>query len=170
MLKYVVLLLLSVSCLQALAQHDVPPTTEFKISGAVKKTMTVTSSALQHMPQDAIGDVMITNHRGDPKTTLKQLKGILLKTLLDSAGIISQKPKDLSELMIRLTASDGYKNVYSWNELFNTEVGNHVYIITSADGKPIDQVDGRILVLSLSDIVSGRRHLKGLAAVEVVKM
>ncbi len=168
--KYIILLLLSLSSLRSFAQHDVPPTTEFAITGAVKKPMKVTISAMLQMPQDAIGDVTITNHRGDPKTTVKQLKGVLLKTLLDSAGILSVKPKDLSEIMIRLIASDGYKNVYSWNELFNTEVGNHVYIITTMDGKPMDQVDGRILVLSLSDMVSGRRHLKGLATVEVVKM
>ena len=79
------------------------------------------------------------------------------------------KPKEYSELVIILIASDGYRNVYSWNELFNTDIGSHVYIVTEMDGKPIDQMPDRILVLSLADLNSGRRHLKGLAKIEVKK-
>jgi len=41
-----------------------------------------------------------------------------------------KKPKEFSGIYIVLTASDGYKNVYSWNELFSTEVGKHIYIMT----------------------------------------
>ena len=109
------------------------------------------------------------NHRGDPKDTVKGLKGILLKTILDNVELNAEKPKDYSEFYISLIASDGYKNVYSWNELFNTDVGNHVFVITEMDGKTISEMPQRILVMSLADINTGRRHLIALAKVEFKK-
>ena len=38
-------------------------------------------------------------------------------------------------------ASDGYKVVFSWNELFNTVAGNTVYIVTSKDHTSIEALD-----------------------------
>jgi len=73
-------------------------------------------------------------------------------------------------MVIVLTASDGYKSVYSWNELFNSDIGNHVYLLTALNGKTLDQLDDRIAVVSLSDIFAGRRHLKGLTKIEVKKV
>jgi len=170
MIKYVALFVLSVFSLPSYAQHDVPPTDEFTVTGAVKKEMKFRISDLSFFHQDSLGDVVIRNHKGEPKGVAKHLKGILLKNVLDSAEITADKPKDYSELVITLVASDNYKNVYSWNEIFNTEVSDHVYIVTGMDGKSIDQMPDRILVLSLSDMNLGRRHLKGLARIEVKKM
>lgn len=143
------------------AQHSVPATAEFKVAGAVKKEMRFQISDLNGFRQDTLGDVVIRNHKGEQKAVAKQLTGILLKTVLDSAGILVDKPKEYSELVITLIASDGYRNVYSWNELFNTEIGDHVYIVTAMDGMTLDQRPDRILVLSLADRNLGSRHLKG---------
>lgn len=169
-MKYLAALLLSTASLQAYAQkHDVPATTEFRITGSVKKELTFHIDDFSAYQIDSLGNVVIRNKKGEEKALVKNLKGILLKTILDSARITADKHKDYSELVVVLTASDGYKNVYSWNEVFNTEVGNHVYIVTEMDGKPMGQMPDRILVLSLADINSGMRHLKGLAKIEVRK-
>lgn len=170
-MRYAVTCLLLLVVFSVRAQHpDVPVTNEFHISGAVKKELTFSIQDILRFKQDSLGDVVIKNKRGEDKSVAKNIKGVLLKTLLDSAGIVADKPKEYSELYIILIASDGYKNVYSWNELFNNEVGNHVYVVTEMDGKLIGEMYDRILVLSLSDINSGRRHLKGLAKVVVRKV
>ena len=169
-MKYLTLFILCFSCIHLYAQHDVPVTAGFEVVGVVKKELKFGISDIGRLKQDTIGDVVIKNHKGEQKNIAKQLKGVLLRTIIDSAGIMADKPKDYNELVIVLIASDGYRNVYSWNELFNTDIGNHVYIITEMDGKTIDQMTGRILVLSLSDLSSGRRHLKGLARIEVKKI
>jgi len=171
MLKYCITILLVLSALITQAQHNpVPPTTEFTIKGAVKNELRITISDLQRFKQDALGSVTIKNKKGEEKGEAKNMKGVLLKTLLDSAGIYTEKHKEYSELCVILTASDDYRNIYSWNELYNTSIGDHVYIITEMDGKLIDKMESRILVMSLSDINSGRRHLKGLAKIEVKKV
>ena len=147
-----------------------PVTSEFEITGTVKKNREFHLNDIAHLKQDSLGDLVLKNHRGEQKGVARQLKGVLLKSVLESVEIVTEKPKEYSELVITLIASDGYKNVYSWNELFNTEVGNHVYIITEMDGKPVNQVPDRILVISFSDINSGRRHLRGLAKIEIKKV
>ena len=170
-MRYVLTILFLLTGFTLLAQrhNNINPTEEFKVTGAIKKEMTVSvSDLLKHQP-DNLGDLVVRNHRGEPKDTVKGLKGILLKTLLDGVELNVERPKDYSEFYVSLTASDGYKNIYSWNEIFNTDVGNHIYIITEMDGKTIGQMQQRILVMSLADINTGRRHLIALAKIEFKK-
>jgi DMSO/TMAO reductase YedYZ molybdopterin-dependent catalytic subunit len=169
-MRYLITTALLCSSLSLLAQHEVPPTSGFKIKGAVKRELTIDIGRLAQYRQDSIGDVIVRNKKGEQKSVARQLKGVLLKTLLDSAGADIDKPKEYGELYVVLTASDGYKNVYSWNELFNTEVGNHVYLITEMNGRPIAEMPDRILVMSLYDTNSGNRHFKGLVKIEVKKI
>jgi len=168
-IKYLFLLLLLCGCLKSSAQHDVPVTNEFRITGLVKKEITFRISDIGHYRQDSLGDLIIRNRKGDEKSRAKNLKGILLKTLLDAAGIVAEKPKDYASIVIKLTASDGFVNVFSWNELFNTEIGDHVYMITEMNGLDIAHMPERILVFSMADINQGSRHLKGLTKVELLK-
>jgi DMSO/TMAO reductase YedYZ molybdopterin-dependent catalytic subunit len=167
--KYLLLLLLAIPAFASYAQHVIPPTSQFVVTGAVKHEFTFHLSDIKKYKQDSLGDVISKNKRGEQKAVLKQLKGIQLKAILDCIET-PDKPKEYSELIIVLTATDGYKNVYSWNELFNTEAGNKVYVITEIDGQPASNIPGSILVLSLADFNSGNRHFKGLTKVEVKKI
>ena len=168
-MKQLLFIIIILSSLTTLAHDETKPTDKFTISGLVKNKLTLTTTDLLKMPQQTIGDITIKNHRGEEKGTATGMKGILLKTLLDSAAISIEKPKDYSSIYIVLTASDGYKNVYSWNELFNNELGKHVFIITEKDGKTLRDMDSRIIVISTGDVNSGRRYLKTLQSVEVKK-
>ncbi|MFM2359046.1 MAG: hypothetical protein RLY16_1039, partial [Bacteroidota bacterium] len=59
------------------------------------------------------------------------------------------------------------KIVFSYNEIFNTEVGNNLYLVTEMDGVKIEAMDSRILLLSTKDIKGGSRNVKGLSKVVV---
>ena len=104
--------------------------TSFTISGEEVSPLTVSISDLKKWKEVSIGDLVITNHSGEKKSEAKGLKGILLKEILQTVEIKSESPKVLSEFYFVLIATDGYKVVYSWNELFNTSVGESVYLIT----------------------------------------
>ena len=170
-IKYSLVMVLASFHFFVFGQHNVvPATNEFVIKGEVKNELKITIKDLLRYKQEALGDVVITNKQGEVKSVGKGMKGVLLKTILDSANIYTEKHKEYSELCIILIASDDYRNVYSWNEIYNTEVGQHIFIISEKDGKPIDTMEDRILVMSLADINSGSRHLKGLARIEVKKV
>ena len=98
------------------------------------------------------------------------MKGVLLKPILDSLHFKAEKPKDLSAFYLVFVASDDYKVVFSWNEIFNTPVGEQLYLIVEKDGKPLSEMDERILLASVSDLKSGRRYVKGLKKIIVGKV
>ncbi len=114
-----------------------------------------------------IKDVVITNHNGEKKGTSEGLKGILMKDLLDKVQFKVESPKQLSEFFLTFEDSDGYKVVFSWNEIFNTATGDNLYLITEKEGKKITAMDERILIISTTDYKTGRRNVKGLQRVIV---
>src|SRR5882672_1763911 len=152
------------------AQGQIKSTTSFTVSGEVVSPLTVSISDLKKWKEVAIGDLVITNHLGEKKSEAKGLKGILLKDILQTVEIKSESPKVLSEYYFVFAASDGYKVVYSWNELFNTSVGDSVYLITEKNGKSITEMDDSILVVSTKDFKTGRRNVKGLSSIEVMRV
>ena len=56
--------------------------------------------------------------------------------------------------------------MFSWNEIFNTETGNNLYIITEEDGKKMNEMDESILIASTKDFKT-RRYIKGLEKIIV---
>lgn len=149
--------------------QQIKVTSSFTVGGEVFSPLTVSVMDLRKWKEVAIGDLVITNHLGETKSEAKGLKGILLKEILQTVEIKSESPKVLSEYYFVFTASDGYKVVYSWNELFNTSVGESVYLITGKDGKSITEMDDSILVISTKDFKTGRRNVRGLSAVTVMR-
>lgn len=168
MKRLIAILALIVACGSANAQHkEVTPTEEFTIEGAVENEQHLTIKDLLQFRQDTLKNIVFRDKVGKAKGAGRNMQGVLLRTLLDSAHVAAKDHKVLNELCILLTASDGYKNVYSWNEIFNTSVGDSVYIITQIENKPIQDMEDRILVMSLADKTSGRRHLKALEEIAI---
>jgi len=154
----------------AKAQEATQSTTSFQITGKVQNALTLQFADLQQFPVQKIGKVKIASHNGEARGGFQNLKGVLLKNVLEKAGIQSENPKVLSEYYIVCEAADGYKNVYSWNELFNTEVGNNVFIVTEENGKSFAGAEKGIMLIAPKDFRTGRRNLKGLSKIEVKRI
>lgn len=169
-MKKIWILTFLLSAALAKAQETVKTTSSFQIIGKVQNTLTVQVADLQQYPIQKIGNVKITSHNGEPRGEFKKLKGVLLKGVLEKAGIQAENPKILSEYYIVCEAADGYKNVYSWNELFNTEVGNQVFIVTEENGQSFANSDKNIMLISPKDFRTGRRNLKGLSKIEIKRI
>ena len=160
--------LLCCLCLQVChAQKNIPPTEAFRITGEIHINKEVSLVQLGGLRSNDITNTAVTNHAGVVKDKLRDLKGILLKTILNDLDYISESPKDLSELTFHLIASDGYRVVYSWNEIFNTQTGDHIFILTQKYGKSLSEMEDRIAVVCTSDFMTGRRFVKGLERIEV---
>jgi hypothetical protein len=149
------------------SQKEIKPTESFTIQGEIKLQKTIGLSDLSQWKTHDIGDVVITNHTGETRGEAKQLKGVLLRDVLESIEIKSESPKQLSEFYFVCKATDGYKVVFSWNEIHNSKVGDSVFIVTEKEGKPASQLPESILLLSPWDFKTGRRHIKSLQVIEV---
>jgi len=166
MVKTFTVLFFLVTC-SVSAQPSNTKTEFFIINGKVKTPQTITLSDLKKFKVFNLGDITITNHLGEVKSIAKNLSGVLLKEILQSVPLDSDNPKQFSEYYFICRGSDGYKVVYSWNELFNTAIGNSAYIITEKNHQPIHELDESMLMISTQDVRTGRRYVKNLETIYV---
>lgn len=145
-------------------------TTSISVIGAVENKLTLNVDDLKKLPQQQFAEVRIVNHEGATTNTLKNLKGVLLRDIIEKAKIVAPDHSDLKKIAIIASASDNYRSVYSWNELFNSPIGEGVIVFYEHNGKPLDDSDGRIGLLSAKDITTGMRHVRWLKTVEVRKI
>ena len=154
------------------SQHDrvVPTTDSLHITGQIKTPIHFSLSDLDHLPKTNLPDQLIYNQKGEIKDTLTQLQGVPLKTILEKAEFLVEKPKELNEFYFIFIASDGYKVVFSWNEIFNTVVGDQCFFITSLAGKTMSDIQDHILFISTGDMKAGRRVVRGLEKIKVKRV
>ena len=153
-----------------LSAQEITSTQSFLISGKIKAPRKIYGSDLSSYTIVNIGDLVITNHLGEPRGTAKSLRGVLLKDILGKVEIDAESPRVLSEYYFVCKASDGYAVVFSWNEIFNTTTGDNVYIITEKEGMPWRDLPESLLLVSAKDFKTGRRHVKALATIEVCRI
>ncbi len=166
--KNLLVLLLFVSSVYG--QRTVTPSESLKIEGKIKAEKTFLLSELDTFPKVAIADQTLYNHKGEVKGLVKNMKGVLLKTVLERIAFDYDKPKELNAFYFVFVATDGYKVVFSWNEIYNTEAGNNFYIVTEMEGKKLKDMEQRILFISTADLKSGRRYIKALEKIEVKRV
>ena len=129
-------------------------------------TTTVTAAELLRLPKHTLDSIQITNHLKEYKSTIKNVKGVLLRDVLSKISFKEKSPKVLSEYYIVCIAEDGYKVIFSWNEIFNTRVGDSVLIIPENEGRPKDGIS----TLSPADFATGRRYVKMLKTIQLKKV
>lgn len=167
----IILSLLLTGCIGNIyAQHDIKPTEQLTIEGAVKTPFMFQLKDAGNYPSKKIDSVRITNHLKQPRHTIKDLRVISVKDILAKVELTEASPKLLSEFYFVFTGSDNYKVVFSWNEIFNTVTGNNLYIVVDMDGKTGTAVADRIALLSPMDEATGRRFVKGLAKIVVKRV
>jgi len=153
----------------AWAQKEIVPTNEFIVTGSVQKELKFTLKDIESLPAKDIVDMEITNHRGESRSVLQKVKGVLVKDLLKDLQLKEDNVKLFSEFYFIFIASDNYRVVYSWNEIFNSPTGDNLYIVTSIGGEGLSDLQNRILVVTPTDFKTGRRYIKGLSRIKVAR-
>ena len=154
----------------AISQAKLTPTANIRIFGAIQKELSYSIDDILKFNAVNVEDQLIYNHAGEVKDTLNRLKGLPLKDFLRDINYKYEKPKELNEFYFVFSASDGYRVVFSWNEIYNSEAGNSFYIITEMKGKSMKELDQRIVFLSSKDLKSGRRYIKCLQSIEIRRL
>lgn len=139
------------------------------VKGDLNTPVTVTEDDLKKYPVHEVKSIDILNHKMEFKKNLKNLKGVLLKDVLSQVTFNAPTPKELSTFYLVCRAEDGYKVVYSWNELFNTEAGDHIMLITSADGIKTSGTKEGFTLVTPGDRATGRRYVKNLSEIIIKK-
>ncbi len=151
----------------AIAQRETNPSDTLFVIGKVKNPSIFTLASLDTFTKVAIKVPVTFNQKGEARDSMRGLFGIPIKTLLQSIQFDYIKPRELNEYYFVLIASDGYKVVFSWNEIYSTEAGNNFFIVTEIDGKKLTELDQRIFFISTNDLKRGNRQIKGLKTIDV---
>lgn len=160
------LLYIILAGLTASAQKTGDTTSAFTISGRVKQDKVI---SWQMLASFRLHELKSINTSCSPKKEerIRQAKAVLLKDVLDSVSFDYSRGSELNAFYFVFVASDGYRLVYSYNEIFNTETGRNLYIAVELDGKPGNALPNSLLVLTTSDIKGGRRNMKWLKEIKV---
>jgi hypothetical protein len=140
------------------------------INGLVKTPLILDVNVLKQFPHQLTQRVAINTMKGEVRTEPADFKGVRLIDVLNQAEIIRLDHNDVKKMVVIATANDGYKAVFSWNELFNLYSGQGVIIIYQRDGLPLDDKTGKIALISSQDKATGPRFVKWLKEISVLKV
>lgn len=145
-----------------------PATTErFVISGNVSQEKTITLSGLDTFKTISLDDVVMLDGKGQVKEKIKDLKGVLLKGLFQGIEFKTENKKQLNRFCLVLSATDGFKLVLSWNEIFHAKSCTNIFILTEKDGKKGKEVADGMLVIAVDDSKNGHERMKALQKITV---
>ncbi|MDC8756320.1 molybdopterin-dependent oxidoreductase [Janthinobacterium fluminis] len=152
------------------ADPSVYVTHSISVGGAVEHPLQLSVEALREFPQHAVREVGLICQSGANMGKLENFKGVRLRDILEKAVLASSGHNSVKSMAIIATASDHYKAVFSWAELFNSEIGDGVMVFFEKDGKALGDEEGRIAMVSMKDTRTGPRHVKWLQSIEVRKL
>jgi len=154
-------------CVPGSAQNNVPQTDSFVVKGQIKNPSAFTIASLDTFRTEMLNDIVTVNHMGQALSTIKNVRGVLLKDVLSKVQLNAPSPKQSFGYYMVCTASDGFTTVFSWNEIFNTLNGDNTYIITEKNGKKLKDIDDRIAILIVLGKGKGHIYIKGLQQIVI---
>lgn len=159
--------LVSAWWLQAQAQAQAQPGPDaIDFAGALRQTTRLDRKALAALPAELQGSgSVVRKFDGVERTTT--VRGVRLGALLESLGLDERDRYDWRKSVVIAIATDGYRAVYSWPELVNTDAGKQVLLVIERDGAPLDGREGPVALHALGDLRSGPRHVRNLMRIEV---
>jgi hypothetical protein len=137
------------------------------LTGAVVHPKTLSVADLERFPSHRIGEFEMICESGANLGKRENLRGVRLRDILLDAELKALTPKHFRQMAIIARATDDYIAVFSWAELFNSAVGDQVIVYFSKDGRPLDDAEGRIALISTTDTRTGPRHVRWLNEIEV---
>lgn len=144
-----------------------PVSEQLTITGNVETARMFSWTELREQSQTMLPDVPSRARDGTVVKTHKGYQGILLTRLLEQAKIRQTDPGMLKRSVIVARATDGYVALFSWNELYNSPIGEQVFVLTGRAGEPLDESEGRIALISVQDQRTGPRHVRWLKEIRV---
>ena len=148
--------------------HDPGEACALRVTGRVKQPLVLSMEELCGMETEEVKDLFIICGSGTPKGSIASCRGVLLEDVIRMAEVIKDEDNDTKKMFILATASDGYKVVFSWQEIFNSPIGGGVMILIEKEGRSLCTEHDRLELISVQDYFTGSRYVKRLKNIEVV--
>lgn len=140
----------------------------FRINGRVETPVIFGMETLRDMDPVEADNLLLTCGSGEPKGRIGHCRGVLLADIINKASVLITDHNDTKKMFIIASSNDGYKTVFSWQEIFNTSTGDGIMVLLEKDGRPLYDGKGPVDLFSAKDYLTGPRYVKQLANVEIV--
>jgi hypothetical protein len=112
-------------------------------------------------------DVTMICSSGRTNGVRSNYRGVLLSRVIEHADAVMRKHDSPSWMYVTVTSSDGHWALLSYQEIFNTPVGEQALVIVEKDGLPLNEFEGEIAFISGYDLRPGSRKMRYLQKIEV---
>lgn len=139
------------------------------VGGWVRQPLRLDVAALQARGPQAVDFQVLCTFDGAHGESLR-LQAVPLAPLIDEALPAFEHRTDFKRVAIVAESAEGYRALFSWNELFNTPVGAGVMVAFAPPDQPAPAHRGAFALISRHDLHTGPRYVRQLAFVEVVRL
>ena len=131
----------------------------------LSKAKTFSYGSIKEMKKLDIDSKPVVCASGETKAQASTYSGVLLRQIVDGLPLEIQNKSDFNSIVITVIAGDNYQVNFTYNELFNTSIGDGVMISYAKDSKAI--ADKELVLLSANDIKTGPRNVKNIKEIRV---
>ncbi len=167
MKKIVLVLILAISLF---AKENYKISTEIEVSGLVENSIKLDVKELEKMSYFKSGSTPVICMSGETKDNVESYEGVLLRDIIDKAILKVNSRKEYNNIYFKVIATDGYEAIFSYNEVFNTKLGDNIIVFYKKNGNYLEDYQGKIALISIDDIKNGPRHIKWLEKIVVGKI
>lgn len=167
MKKIVLVLILAISLF---ANENYKISTEIEVSGLVENNIKLDVKELEKMSYFKSGSTPVVCMSGETKDSVESYEGVLLRDIVDKAILKINSRKEYNNIYFKVISTDGYEAIFSYNEVFNTKLGDNIIVFYKKNGNYLEDYQGKIALISIDDIKNGPRHIKWLEKIVVGKI
>ncbi len=139
-----------------------------QIIGRVAQPLSIPYTTLCAMDTADTGTLPMICGSGEPKGKIGNCRGVLLAELINLAEVVVREHNDTKKMVVVVASDDGYKTVFSWQEIFNSINGEGILVILEKDGQPLYQGNGEVDLISSRDHLTGPRYVRRLKTIEII--
>jgi hypothetical protein len=168
----VYILVLGLTCLSLAYAHSPENPEQYasdsvEITGLVERVTEFTLEDIRSMPATELGETEMRCREDRLKYVASGYRGVLLRDLINKVGVSFDSHRERNRMYIVAGATDDYFVVFSWHELFNSELGDKVLVFYERDGQDVDSEEGPLALISAADTYPCGRHVKWLNSIEI---
>lgn len=169
-MKFLLSIALIVSCLYAESPADDSAkfaTKSFQVEGRVLENLSFNLDNIKTLPAFTSGKRDEVCMSGYVKEKSIDYTGVLLKDILNQAKVKIDIKKEMNQIYVIVEASDGYKALFSYHEIFTSPLGQHIVLYYKKGDNLLGTQEGDFALMSLDDMQPGGRHVKWVSRIIV---
>jgi hypothetical protein len=137
------------------------------VLGGVPRPAAFAREALERMARHDLGPTQVLCYSGRAVAQVDSYAGARLIDVLDACGFSERPRSELKRCVVVALGDDGYQAIFSWNELYNSTIGEKALVLYEKNGGPLEPHLGALCLISANDARLGPRHLRGLSQIAV---